>query len=335
MTGRVSPLKLTLKRGALVAAANWQVALVQFVADSLFKALLAVPIVGGVFLVVLVVGGEPSELIGSMEVRTIVPALAAALLANRLVLASFVAALAIVVIGGSAFMFLVKGGTVAILVQSDRQAGPIETAPLHLSGLRQAGAFGLDAFIAECTRLFRRYLRLGLILIGVYVVSGAGYVFLTFGMDRHGVPQWLGWRLAAATSILLVGWITLVNLLYLLTQLVIVAEDCSVRAGLAHVVRLLRRELRGVAAVFGVVLALVVLATAASVLATAALGLVGFVPLVGLAVLPLQLVAWLVRGLVFQYLGLTAIGAYLKLYRSARGDAGADSVVPVMTGQPS
>jgi hypothetical protein len=31
--------------------------------------------------------------------------------------------------------------------------------------------------------------------------------------------------------------------------------------------------------------------------------------------LPLQLSAWLLRGIVFQYLGLTAIAAYLQLYR--------------------
>ena len=61
------------------------------------------------------------------------------------------------------------------------------------------------------------------------------------------------------------------------------------------------RDGRGVAAVFGVVFGLVVLATAASILATAALGLIAFVPFIGLAVLPLQLIAWLVRGLVFQY----------------------------------
>ena len=49
-------------------------------------------------------------------------------------------------------------------------------------------------------------------------------------------------------------------------------------------------------------------------LATAALGLVTFIPFVGLAALPLQVLAWLLRGLVFQYLGLTVVGAYLKLY---------------------
>ena len=38
-------------------------------------------------------------------------------------------------------------------------------------------------------------------------------------------------------------------------------------------------------------------------------------PLVGLAVFPLQLAALLVRGLVFEYIGLTAMGAYVSLYR--------------------
>ena len=62
---------------------------------------------------------------------------------------------------------------------------------------------------------------------------------------------------------------------------------------------------------------LVALGTAASLLATAALGLIAFVPFVGLAALPLQVGAWLVRGFVFQFLGLTALVAYVRLYRAA------------------
>jgi hypothetical protein len=46
--------------------------------------------------------------------------------------------------------------------------------------------------------------------------------------------------------------------------------------------------------------------------------LIAFVPLVGLAVFPLQIAALLLRGLVFEYLGLTALGAYLTLYTRAR-----------------
>jgi hypothetical protein len=77
----------------------------------------------------------------------------------------------------------------------------------------------------------------------------------------------------------------------------------------------LSQQRRAVSMVFGVVLALVIAATGVSLLATAALGLIAFVPFVGLAVLPLQLLAWVFRGVVFQFLGLTSIGAYLRLYR--------------------
>ena len=79
------------------------------------------------------------------------------------------------------------------------------------------------------------------------------------------------------------------------------------------------------AGVFLVVVALVVAATLASALAWSGVGLIAFVPLVGLAVFPLQLAALLVRGLAFEYLGLTALGAYLTLYQTyaltARGRA--------------
>ncbi len=57
-----------------------------------------------------------------------------------------------------------------------------------------------------------------------------------------------------------------------------------------------------------------VAATFASALAWSGVGLIAFVPLVGLAVFPLQLAALLLRGLVFEYLGLTALGAYVTLY---------------------
>jgi hypothetical protein len=100
-------------------------------------------------------------------------------------------------------------------------------------------------------------------------------------------------------------------------QIVIAADDCSVTSAVPRVSAFLRRERRSVAAVFLVVLVVVVFATGASILATAALGLIAFVPLFGLTVLPLQLLAWVLRGLVFQYIGLTSVGAYLKLYREA------------------
>jgi hypothetical protein len=298
-------LKPTLKRGALIAAANWQITLIQSVADSLFKLLLAVPILGGVFLVALVLGAEPKEL-AALDWRDLTTTIVAALMWHPLVLASFLLSLGVVVIGGSIFVFLVKGGTVATLVDGDEHAGPIEQPPLHFSKVARAGRFSAERYIDGCRRLFPRFLRLGAGLMAIYLLSAGVYLSVIWSG---------GWGLTALFTALFVVWITLVNLLYLLLQIVIAADDCSLPAAVRHVTAFVRVETRGIAAVFGVVLALVVCATGASILATAAFGLIAFVPFVGLAVLPLQILAWLLRGVVFQYLGLTAIGAYLQLYR--------------------
>jgi hypothetical protein len=307
-------LKSAVKRGALIAAANWQVTLIQASADSLFKLLLAAPIIGGVFLVGLAVGSDPQSLI-TLDSRELATTIVTVLLSQPAVLAAFLLALAVVAIGGSLFVFVIKAGTVSTLVQSDRETGSIEDSPLHLDLLARASRFTIDGYIAAAQALFPRYARLGFILMAVYVVSGGGYlaVVATGALGE-------GWLITALTTILFVAWITIVNLLYLLVQIVMTADDCSVATGARRVLAFLRAARSEVFTVFLVVLALVVAATGASILATAALGLVAFVPFFGLAAIPLQLVAWLLRGLVFQYLGLTAVGAYLKLYRTTGGD---------------
>jgi hypothetical protein len=159
-----------------------------------------------------------------------------------------------------------------------------------------------------------------LALCGVYGASAGLYLAVVFGGYRVASETGfeMGWTVIAAlcTGILLV-WITVVNLLYLLLQLVVAVEDCSVRHAVRFVVALFEARGRDLAAVFLLVFGLVVVATVASIVATAGLSLISFVPLLGLAAFPLQAVAWLVRGLVFQFLGLTATGAYLSLYRTA------------------
>jgi hypothetical protein len=305
----MSPVKAALKRGALVAAANWQVTLIQSVADSLFKLLIAVPAIGGAFFVALVIGAEPVGLM-ALEWREMVTTIVAALLSQPLVLVAFMLSLAVMIIGASFFMFLVKAGTVAALVAGESQAGDIEHRPLHLTIFREAGAFSADTFIKACERFFPRYARLGFVLIVVYAVSGTALLGTVILSDVGG-----GLSLAALVTTLFACWITVVNLLYLLTQIIVVADDCSVATAMRRVAAFLRRDFRGVMSVFGVILGLVVLATGVSVLAMAALGLIAFVPLFGLAVLPLQLLAWLFRGIVFQYIGQASIGAYLTRYR--------------------
>jgi hypothetical protein len=308
-------VRTVLKRGALVAAANWQVTVIQFMAESTFKMLLSVPVVGGVLLVVLVLGRELPELFTS-DVRESVTFVATALAAEPLALASFLLAFAIVGLAGSAFMFLLKGGTVAVLAEAERDAAAVEEPPLHLEPFWTAARFSVSRFEGGCRRFLRRFLRLGLMLILVYGISAAAYlVVLWRGVDWFIGAQ-LGWTAVAGIgSTVLVLWVTLVNFVYLLIQMVVVVENCSVRSGARRVVQFLWAEPKLTFSVFGIVLLLVGGATLVSIIATTSLGLIAFVPLAGLAVVPLQLLAWLFRGLVFQFLGLSALGAYLTLYR--------------------
>ena len=304
-------LKYALKRGALIAAANWPVIVIQEVADSLFKLLVAVPLIGGIFLVALVLGAEPVALM-SLGWRDLIATIVASLMSRPLVLAAFLAAFGVVVLGGSLFVFLIKGGTVSVLVRGDRAAGPVERPPLHFSTVMTASAFSLETFEAGARSLFPRYARLGGMLMAVYLVSGGGYLTAVLASRNAGDS----WGITALLTAVFVAWITVLNFLYLLTQIVIAAEDCSVSVAARRVAQFLRRARQPVLSVFLVVLAIVVFATGASLMATAALGLISFVPLLGLTVLPLQLGAWLFRGLVFQYVGLSSVGAYLKLYRT-------------------
>ena len=306
----VIALKPVLKRGALLAAANWQVTLVQATADSLFKLLIATPILGGVFLVALVAGAEPLELV-DQDWRDLVATIIASLFSHPLVLLTFLMAVAVTAIGGSLFVFLVKAGTVATLVEGERQAGAIEEPPLHLDALREAAAFSVEAFAGASRRLFPRYARLGAVLMCVYAVSGGAYLAGVFAIGQAEVA----WGLTALVTVGFVVWITLVNWIYLLTQIVLAADDCGTASAFARVGVFLREERRAVGGVFLIILSLVIAATAVSWLATAALWLIGFVPFIGLAMIPLQLLAWLFRGIVFQFLGLSSIGAYARLYR--------------------
>ena len=305
-------LKLSLKRGALVTAANWQVVLVQFVADTLFKTLVAVPVVGGLVLVALVVGGNPLELLNLDNLTQTISAMVGVLLAQPVALAAFAIALGIIVAGGSVMMFAVKAGTVSVLLAGDRSAGAIEVPPLRMAALREANQTNLERFTTGVRRLFYRYLRLGMLLTIVYAIIGAAYVALVFGPSFSETPGSPLTVTAESLSVLVL--ITLVNFLYLLMQIVMASENCGVIEAVPQVARLLRRRWKELGQVLAAILALLLMATGASILATTQLGLIGFVPFIGLAALPLQVFAWLVRGVVFQFVGLTGVATYLRMH---------------------
>ncbi len=313
LSSTAASLKFSLKRGALVTAANWQVVLVQFVADTLFKTLLAVPIVGGLVLVALVVGGDPVEII-RLEPSQIVSTMVGVLLAQPFALAAFLLALGLILSGGSVLMFAVKAGSVTVLLAGERAAGPIEQPPLRLSSFAQANRSNVERFTTGVRTLFGRYLWLGIGLTVVYAVLAGSYMALVFGPPATAAFD--GPLAVTLASLGLILAVTLVNFIYLLLQIVIAAEDCGVWEAVPHVARLLRRRTKAMGQVLTSILALMLMATGVSILATAALGLIAFVPFVGLAALPLQVFAWLVRGVVYQFVGLTGVATYVRLHRT-------------------
>ena len=317
-------LKLLLKRGGLLTAANWPVVATQFIAQTTFQALLAVPVIGAAILVAVLLGGDLGNLLqGSM--RDIFTAIANALMSEPIALVAFIAAFGIVLVGGSVLMFLIKGGVVDVMLAADQQAGHIEREALTLGNLRQGSCFNVERFVSACGRLFPRYLVLGVALMITYGVSGAAYLaFVVYGYRTAGEGGFfIEWTLIAALSaVALVVWITAVNLLYLLLQIVTANDDLPFGQALRAVVQFIRSEFLELGGVFLVVFGMVIGATFASALAWSGVGLIAFVPLVGLAVFPMQIAALILRGLVFEYIGLTAMGAYITLYRhyTARAD---------------
>ena len=80
----------------------------------------------------------------------------------------------------------------------------------------------------------------------------------------------------------------------------------------------MRRDTLVVARLCVAALLLSTLAFAIALVAAAAFGLVSFVPVAGVAVLPLQAAVWVVRGLMLPFIDLAALAAYASVYR--RGD---------------
>jgi hypothetical protein len=312
-------LRAIIKRGGLITLANWPVLIVQFIAESIFKILLGVPVAGGLFLVGLAVGQDITGLLASLfagDFREVVTATLSALATQPAGLAAFVISLVIVTLGGAALTFVVKAGTVSVLADGERAAGPIERPPLRWSQWLEARRFTPDAFLDGCRRLGVRYVKLGVILLGFYLGLGVAYLAVIYS-GYHLLPNTPAlWSLVAFfASCALVLLITVANFAYLLLQMIIAFDDVGLRSAARRTVQYLRHDTKRVVAVFLIVLSLVLVSTMASFVATGALGLISFVPLVGLAVFPIQAVAWLLRGLFFQYLGLTGLGAYLALYR--------------------
>jgi hypothetical protein len=311
-------LRMALRRGGLISAANWPLVAVEFAADTLYKATLGVPIVGGALMVAVLVGDDLSSLL-SQGLRTGAGMVLASLFDSPIALATFVLALSVVAAGGAIVLFLVRAGTLTVIVRGERQASDeLHAGSLRFDLMRRANASELDVFLGGVRYFGRRFAWLGAWLMAAYAVLGGGYLVAMMSAYRLAArTEWISafpLVLLVATSAVVV-LMSVINLLYLLLQVIIVADDCRIGEAATRLRVFLLHDSRQVAGIFGVILTISVVGTAVSLLVTAALGLIAWVPLVGLSVVPLQAAAWLVRGLVFEFIDLTALTAYVAQHR--------------------
>ncbi len=322
------PLRAALKRGALVTAANWPVIVIQFIVVSICRVALAVPIAGGAFMVAVLSNADVTSVFAD-GLRSAAGIVIASLLNRPVALWSFVAALSVVALGSGVVSWLAQAGVMGTLTAGERAAGDIQRPPLRMAAMRRAGTYSTEAFLIAVSRFERRFVLLGAWLyLGYAILAAFAVSSLTLAMrlaEREGWSVVLPLSAVAVTAVGLVG-VAALQLTHALLQTIMTTDDCRLSGAVARLRLFLLHDARQVLGIFGVVLALVVLATAASVLATTGLALVAWVPLVGLAVVPLQLAAWLVRGVVFHYMDLTAWSAYQSQYRrySEPGSADAD-----------
>jgi hypothetical protein len=105
------------------------------------------------------------------------------------------------------------------------------------------------------------------------------------------------------------------ELIYRLAQLRLVVEDRAAWPAVRAALSLVRAEPLLVARIWLAALICSATAFVATLIAAAAFGLVSFVPVAGVAVLPLQAAVWVVRGLLLPFIDLAALAAYSAVLR--------------------
>lgn len=323
-------LKSALTRGAVITSANWPVVLIDFGIETLYKAALAVPIVGGAF-VVGVIFGHDLQGVMSEGTRGAADMVVGSLTAAPFAFVGFLAGLGLVACGGAIVVFTIKAGTLSILVAADRSAGEFHRDRAHLGWIRRANAYRLEAILANARKYSRRSALLGVWLgIAYALVSGAYLAAMAIGLNLPAGSVWgSAWPLLVliATSAVAVS-IALINLAYDLLRIIMVTDDCRLSVALTRLRAFLLVDARQVIGIFAVTIVVLALAAAILLLAAWMLALVSWVPFAGVIVVPLQAVAWVVRALLFEYVGLTAIAAYQTQYRRFADPHGTLVVLP-------
>jgi hypothetical protein len=313
----VPRLRSLLLRGCLVAAANWPVVIAQGIAESVVKALAGIPLAGAAVLLILlaVPSAAPGPAIdGPGAALTALTALATVPAAFAgVALSAIVAALGAIVFGA-----VIKAGSVAVIAAGEARARAVPAGPLRVATLSAAHAWSRARFTHGCTRFGPRFVRLGLALALLEAGLALAYATAVVQAYRAFVSVAASWWIApvvVGVSLIALVLSIVFELGYRLTQLVLVVDDCRIRDAVRRAGGFVRRDTLVVARLCVAALLLSTLAFAIALVAAAAFGLVSFVPVAGVAVLPLQAAVWVVRGLMLPFIDLAALAAYSSVYR--------------------
>jgi len=168
------PLKAALKRGFLITLANWPVVVIEFTIGALFRAALAVPVLAGAVMVAAMIGGDVRALVAE-GLRAAADVILATLATSPLALAAFLAAVAIVAFGGVIILYVVKTGTLSVLMA-------------HLIGYRGPALeymadLGLAMELTSILRTMGNALERGRIYLPLEEIEAFGYSEAEF--SRH------------------------------------------------------------------------------------------------------------------------------------------------------
>jgi hypothetical protein len=309
-------LRAAIKRGGLLVTANWPVVLIDFAVESFCRFALALPVLGGALMVTTVVGVDLATVVADGLGAT-ADLVLGSLSNTPAALAAFLVALALVAVGGEVVIFVVKAGTLAVLVEADATVGEVQRLPLGMGPLRRANVFRLDTLVRAGRHFASRAIVLSVWLGVAYAVVATLYLGLvtwgTFGAESRWLPAWSLVVLVATSAAVVV--VVAANLAYTLLRVVIVTDDCQIRVAVTRLLRFVIEDARQVIGIFSVIGGIEIIAAAASLLTAAGLAPIAYLPIVSVILLPLQAAIWILRGLVFEALSLASVAAYQTQYR--------------------
>jgi hypothetical protein len=300
----------------VIAAANWPVVVAQAIAESVVKALAGIPLAGAAVLLLLL--SVPTAMPGLGPVRDSAAAALSALATVPAALAGVAVSAIVAALGGIVFGAVIKAGTVTVIAAGEARARPITGGPLRVADLTAAQAWSRERFMDGCARVGPRFVRLGVSLAVIEGAIALAYATAIVQAYRGFVSMSASWWIAPAVVAVSMAALAAsigAELVYRLAQLVLVMENGASTDAVRGAIAFVRRDTLVVARICLAALVLSTLAFVITLIAAAAFGFVSFVPVAGVAVLPLQAAVWVVRSLMLPFIDLAALAAYAEAYR--------------------